>query len=207
MKIKTAIIILALFHVAGLIAILFTSYRDFFLSLTPLNLLVSFSLLFYFHKNFKNIQFFIFVGIAIIGFFAEVLGVLTGSIFGSYFYGSVLGWKFLNTPLIIGVNWIMLTYAAVYSWSKYVTNTWLIAFLSATTLVLLDFLIEPVAISYDFWLWKEDVIPNQNYVAWFAISFFFCFFLEKCRNKSTNSLAPYLLITQFIFFGVFCLFN
>ncbi len=207
MKIKTAFFILALFHVSGLIAILATPYKDLFLSLSPLNLLISSSLLFIFHKNLTKKQLVIFITIAVLGFFAEVLGVLTGVIFGSYFYGPILGWKFLNTPLIIGINWIMLTYSATYSWTKFSENSWIISFLSSTTLVLLDFLIEPVAVTYNFWQWTATEIPIQNYVAWFVISFIFCFFLAKYKDKSTNSLAPFLLITQVIFFGTLYLFN
>jgi putative membrane protein len=42
--------------------------------------------------------------IAVAGFFIEAIGVNTGLIFGNYVYKTTLGWKFLETPLIIGVN-------------------------------------------------------------------------------------------------------
>jgi putative membrane protein len=53
--------------------------------------------------------------IAVAGFFIEAIGVNTGLIFGNYVYKTTLGWKFLETPLIIGVNWILLTCSVVYS--------------------------------------------------------------------------------------------
>ena len=45
----------------------------------------------------------------IIGYFIEVLGVRFKFIFGEYFYGETLGLKILNTPLIMGVNWLSLS--------------------------------------------------------------------------------------------------
>src|SRR5689334_23098853 len=38
---------------------------------------------------------------------AEVIGVATGAIFGAYSYGEVLGFKLLEVPLIIGLNWVV----------------------------------------------------------------------------------------------------
>ena len=51
MKIKAAVIILGLFHISGIIAIVATPFKDVFLSLTPLNLLISSVLLFIFQQN------------------------------------------------------------------------------------------------------------------------------------------------------------
>jgi putative membrane protein len=70
--------------------------------------------------------------------------------FGNYVYKTTLGWKFLETPLIIGVNWILLTCSVVYSIENKIKSNLGIAFASACLLVLLDILIEPVAIQYNF---------------------------------------------------------
>lgn len=207
MKLKTAIIILGLFHLSGVIAILATPFRALFLSLTPLNLLISASLLFIFHTKLTKIQIISFALIAILGFFVEVLGVNTGKIFGVYTYGPVLGWKLFETPLMIGINWIMLSYSITYSWSNFIENKWLLAMLSAVSLVLLDVIIEPVAVIYNFWRWKNDIIPIQNYVAWGIISFLFCLILAKLKKQSSNEFAPYLIITQILFFSALLFFS
>ena len=60
-------------------------------------------------KKIKMLRFFIFA--FSIGFLVEVIGVNYGIIFGNYTYGKVLGFKVLNVPLMIGVNWFFLSIA------------------------------------------------------------------------------------------------
>ena len=207
MKIKTAFFILALFHVSGLIAILFSPFSAVFIALTPLNLIISSFLVFAFHKNYTPIQLISFGLIACLGFAVEALGVATGEIFGRYHYGPVLGWKVFETPLIIGVNWILLSYSMTFTWSNFIKNKWLLAFISAICLVLFDLIIEPVAIFYNLWRWETETVPVQNYVAWGVISFLFCLLIGLVKKESTNKLAPYLIITQVFFFSVLYLFS
>jgi putative membrane protein len=202
-KLKVSIIILVAFYVSGVIGILTNNQTIDFLSLTPLNLLVNAVLLLLNHQNGTNKQWLVFFIIAVVGYFIEVIGVTTGVIFGEYVYKTTLGWKLFETPLIIGVNWMLLTCAVVYTIGIKIKNTILIALVSASVLVALDVLIEPVAMKYDFWMWKHSIIPLKNYVAWFFISFFLCYILALYKGASKNNFAPYLLIMQFIFFGIF----
>jgi putative membrane protein len=203
LKLKISIGILIAFYVSGVIGILTNNQTIDFLSLTPLNLLINAALLFLNHQNGTNKQLIVFLIIAVVGFFIEAIGVNTGLIFGNYVYKTTLGWKFLETPLIIGINWILLTCAVVFSIDKKIKSKLGIAFASACLLVLLDVLIEPVAIRYDFWSWDETIVPIKNYIAWFIISFIFCYTIAYYKGKSKNNLAPYLLILQFMFFGIF----
>src|SRR6218665_3631044 len=104
-------LILVIVHLAGIIGIN-SPYRDFFLVLSPLNLLLSAMLLLWNHKHF-NAATIIFLAItATAGFLVEVAGVHTHIIFGSYDYGKTLGLKLFDVPLIIGINWLMLVYCA-----------------------------------------------------------------------------------------------
>lgn len=200
MKLTTAIFILFLFHVSGVIAILFTPYRDLFLSLTPLNLLISTFLVAKFHSGFSLTQIKIFILVAVLGFSVEALGVATGKIFGVYNYGPVLGWKVFETPLMIGVNWILLTYSMTYSWSRFLKNKWILVLVSAICLVLFDLIIEPVAIFYNLWRWQTENVPLQNFIAWGMVAFVFCALITHCKKDSENKLAPYLMFIQIGFF-------
>lgn len=202
-KLKVSIIILVAFYVSGIIGILTNNQTIDFLSLTPLNLLVNATLLLFNHQKWTNKQWLVFFIIAVIGYFIEVIGVTTGVIFGEYVYKTTLGWKLFETPLIIGVNWMLLTYGVVYTIGIKIKNTIGIALASACLLVALDILIEPVAMKYDFWTWKQVIIPLKNYIAWFVISFILCYVLAHYKGTSKNNFAPYLLIMQFIFFGIF----
>lgn len=207
MKLKTAIFILFLFHISGVIAILFSPYRDLFLSLTPLNLLISTFLVGKFHSSFSPTQVKIFGLIAFLGFSVEALGVATGKIFGVYHYGPVLGWKIFETPLMIGVNWILLTYSMTYSWSKWIQNKWILALVSAFSLVLFDVIIEPVAINYNLWRWETENVPLQNFMAWGIVAFIFCYLIAKYKKDTENPLAPYLIWIQISFFSLLFLLS
>jgi putative membrane protein len=203
LKLKISIIILIAFYISGIVGILTKNQTIDFLSLTPLNLLVNATLLLLNHQKGTNKQWLVFLIIAVIGYFIEVIGVTTGVIFGDYFYKTTLGWKLFETPLIIGVNWMLLTYGVVYTIGVKIKNTIGIALASAFVLVALDILIEPVAIKYDFWTWKQAIVPFKNYIAWFFISFILCYIVAHYKSVSKNNFAPYLLVMQFIFFGIF----
>ena len=48
-----------------------------------------------------------FISIAFLwGLLAEIIGVQTGILFGSYAYGETLGLKIFGAPLVIGLNWV-----------------------------------------------------------------------------------------------------
>lgn len=138
----------------------------------------------------------------LIGLFSEILGVQTGLVFGEYSYGKVLGPKILGTPLVIGVNWLMLVYCSSVSINYLLQkdSPFIKALLAAAAMVALDFLIEPVAIKYGFWSWGGEEIPLQNYLAWFAIALVLCFLFQKMIGKKKNKVALALFIMQFLFF-------
>jgi putative membrane protein len=66
----------------------------------------------------------------------------------------------------------------------------------------LDFLIEPVAIKYDYWAWAEVAVPVQNYIAWFFISLVLHWFFKLQMGKVKNPIAPFIIIAQVIYFGL-----
>jgi len=144
------------------------------------------------------------IPVFLLGYGIEVAGVQTGVIFGEYEYGSILGIKFWRTPLMIGVNWVLLTYAAGYTVNTLSPNlnSVIKAAIAATLLVLLDFLIEPVAVKWDMWSWAEVDIPMQNYLAWWLIAFIMMQIFYYSFKNSTNKVAVAVLIIQFLFFGL-----
>lgn len=160
-------LILFIFYTVGIVGISIPSLRELTVSLTPMNLLLTAGLFFWGigRKDFK-IFFAAFLAF-ILGYIVEVAGVATGVLFGEYNYGSPLGWKLFDVPLMIGVNWFLLSFASLGIAGKVFENKILKVIISATLMVLLDVLIEPVAINLDFWTWAEVDVPFQNYVMWF----------------------------------------
>jgi putative membrane protein len=194
-----SIFLILLFHVSGLIG-LHTSHRDWFLALTPLNLLVSFLAMFR-HENYRNIQIIIsFLLIFLLGFFLEVAGVNTGIIFGAYSYGPVLGFKLFNTPLLIGLNWFIMVFCIGVVLEKTKLNVLLKSLLGAAIMTISDYIIEPVAIAYNFWTWEGKEVPLQNYIAWYLFSFLFLLIFYRFKIDKMNKVAPWLLAIQIIFF-------
>ncbi len=201
-KFLISIMLLVIFYGIGIMGVVVLDNPIEFFKMTPMNLLISIFLLFWNHESWSKPLLGALVTVALAGFIVEALGVNTGLIFGEYSYGGTLGVKIFETPLMIGVNWVLLTYLAIYSLSDIINNVWLLSIFSGLILVFLDFLIEPVAIAYDFWTWAAQTIPTQNYIAWYFCSVCFCFLIKKNKQDSQNKIAPVLFIIQFLFFGI-----
>ncbi len=188
-------------HTVGVIGLL-SEYKELFLKLTSINLLISFIIVLLNQKE-KNKHFILFCCIVFdLGFIIELIGVKTGFIFGNYNYGETLGFKLFDIPLIIGINWLLLIYCTGVMIEKVSENSITKSTIGALLLVFLDLLIEPVAIKYDFWAWENGIIPLQNYVAWFLISFIFLIIFNKLNFGKNNFVAKIFLAVQLIFFIV-----
>lgn len=196
-----SIVILLVLYTVG-IGGMFSQHRAWFLSLTPMTLLVSTILLLLTHKDWRWAFFLVSVICLTTGFGIEVAGVETGMIFGEYAYGETLGWKWIDVPLIIGCNWFILVYTSGVVVSRIRTSRPVRALIAASTMTLLDLLIEPVAIAFDFWHWKDGTPPLQNYLAWFAVAFSLSMLFQSINFLRRNAVAPVLLILQFVFFGI-----
>ena len=196
-KKNISIFIILIFHIVGFVG--FIINPSYFKLLSPVNLLLSFGLIVLMSQQ-TNWQFYAALCLAaVFGFFIEVLGVKTELIFGSYHYGHSLGYKVLSVPLLIGVNWSMLLYCTAQL-SKFKNNI-LNALFGAVLMVSLDFFIEQNASKFDFWHWKSDVIPFQNYIAWFFISFLLNLVVQKYLSQKNNLTAKALYFIQLSFFA------
>ncbi|MEZ4829458.1 MAG: carotenoid biosynthesis protein [Bacteroidia bacterium] len=202
-NVKLATGFLVIFHMVGIVGLHIEASRPLFQSLTPLNLLLTIGLLAVFHQPW-NMKFGMFAFIIFwAGYLVEVAGVFTGAIFGSYSYGSALGFKIASVPPLIGLNWVMLVYITGMISQRMVSNIWVRATLGAVLLVLLDILIEPVAMRFDFWRWRDDSIPLQNYFAWFLIGWVMLYGFHSSTDEKSNPLALPVYLIQIMFFATF----
>jgi uncharacterized membrane protein len=192
-------IILVALHLVGLIGLSLPEYRDFFLMLTPAHLLTTMILLLFFHRGWND-AFPVFAAAAFwIGFGSEIIGIHTGYLYGDYVYGPTLGPKLWEVPLVIGVNWFIISYLTGSVFHK-IPNDWYAAFLGATAMTALDYILEPVAVALDFWAWKWEIIPLSNYLGWFGVSFLVQLIWRKANFEKHNPIAAFLLITWILFF-------
>jgi putative membrane protein len=201
LRLLIAKILIVALYVVGIIGLSIPEYRDLFLRLTPVQLLTSLFLILAFHRGWSD-AFPIFAAAAFwIGFGAEVIGIHTGYLFGDYVYGPTLGPMLWEVPIIIGVNWFILAYCTGIVFSK-ISNDYYAAFLGATAMTALDYIMEPVAVVLDMWYWKFEVIPVSNFVGWFGIAFVIHFIFRKANFEKSNPLAALLLISMVLFFAI-----
>lgn len=189
-----------LFHISGILGILYGN-SEWFIAATPLNLSLNFVLLL---LNCKGDYWFfpmVFLGF-ITGMITEILGVQLGWIFGDYQYGNAMGYKVLGVPLLIGVNWALLTIVTGAITQQFYKNIFARILLGVGLMIFLDLLIEPIAPLLDFWVFEGGQAPLQNYIGWAAVALFLqiVFHLLKIEIKGWFSYHLYLL--QIIFFTV-----
>lgn len=199
-----ALAVLVIFHAVGFWGLQFSGRPMYFQELTPLNLILTNILLFSLHRHW-NTQFVIFaVVVTIAGFLAEVVGVHTGLLFGNYRYGAALGAKLWDVPLLIGLNWLLLIYSTGTITNRLNQPIVVKALAGAGLMLLYDFFMEPVAMQYDFWYWKNNQIPFSNYLGWLGLAFVLQLYFHKTTLYKQNPLAPFVYLVQLLFFvGLF----
>ncbi|NHA06591.1 carotenoid biosynthesis protein [Mucilaginibacter sp. HC2] len=205
---RISIIIIILFHAVGLIGCSLPATDVLFLKLVPWHLLLMTVVIIYNHDQLEGLFFLFAMIVFLTGFAAEWIGVHTGWLFGNYVYGETLGIQLSRIPLMIGVNWFLLIYSTGVLLQRTRIKSRIIRILTgAVILVLLDILIEPMAIHFDYWHWANNHIPLKNYVCWFGLSAVLLFGFDQFKFKQQSIVAPALLIIQFVFFMALELLN
>jgi len=141
------------------------------------------------------------------GFILEWIGVHTGWPFGDYRYGNALGPKWMGVPLIIGLNWFVVS-VSVRQWIPQRAGKWgeilrhpaVFSALAALGMVGLDALIEPVAPKLDYWYWAQGVAPLRNFVGWFAGGWLLQGLLNRVLPFRPNQIARWTFPIQVVFF-------
>lgn len=216
-KYNIAIFIALLFHISGVIGILFTPYKAWFIANTPLNLVVMLVLLIWLQPK-KNASFFLFFAIAfLVGMGTEIIGVNTGKLFGHYHYSSVMGSKLNGVPYLIGINWFVVVFCSgiiIAKLNDWIEDKYLAAelqlppFLKTVSFILdgallatlFDYNLEPVAIKLNFWQWQNNQIPMYNFICWFIISASLLVVFRRLNFSKNNHFAIHLFIIQLLFF-------
>lgn len=209
-----------LFHGTGVLGILFTPYKDWFVSSTPLVLLFMFLLLA--NTQLKSIKNFLlsFTIAFVISMATEIIGVNTGLLFGEYQYGPVLGPKILGVPWLIGLNWFVIVYCSGSFLLQSIeliksklnipltraTSTTVVVLGGAAMATFFDFILEPVAVKLNFWTWNNGDIPLFNYLCWFVVSAVLLRINLQLKQVNAHVFASSLLIIQAVFFLMLNLF-
>jgi len=195
-----SIAIIWLFHVCGILGIIYGN-SEWFISATPLNLSINFFLLLINCNSHKWFFHMVILGF-LTGMITEILGVQRGWIFGDYQYGGALGYKILGVPILIGVNWALLTIITAAIAQQFYENLFMRIVIGVSLMIFLDLLIEPIAPILDFWAFEGGDAPLQNYIGWTAVALFLQSIFHYFRVEVNGWFPNQLYLLQIIFFAV-----
>ena len=192
--------LLIIYYTVGMGLFLIPVTRPLFKQLTPLSLIMSFGAVLILQKHWPGKLILAFFAVFIVSIITEMIGVRTGILFGAYTYGEALGIKILDTPIVIGLNWLFLVYCtAAIAGSTRLSKTGRIL-LGAGLMVAYDGVLEYVAPVTGMWYWENPYPGFRNFLMWFLLSSLFHTLFQMLDLNIENKPARYLFLIQFIFF-------
>ena len=201
-KKNISIFIIWLVHISGFLGMVFYDL-DFFAGFTSINLSLMSIIIFTNIKLTNKNQIFSLLLIFLVGMLSEFIGVNYGLIFGEYTYGNNLGFKLFGVPLLIGLNWVILTVICANIASILIKNNsiLLMIILGTTLMLIMDFVMEPIAPKLDLWKFKNLVVPTSNYIGWLIISILTQTIYNIQFKDKEFKISLNLYTAIFIFFG------
>ena len=195
-KFKKDVIFLIVVYVAGIIGI---NINDSFLKLSFVSLIIPMVLfLIRLKPSIKDLV--LLALVFSLTFFSEWLGVNYGWIFGEYLYGDSLGIKIGGVPLMIGVNWVLLSVVSRQALFGVFSNKYIVAFFAPILMLLIDFILEPIAPKLGFWDWNNIDVPISNYRDWFIVALISQLILFNFKKLDT------LIFWSVMYLGILTLF-
>lgn len=195
------ILLIYIMFTVGIIGHLSSATEGLMLMLTPITLLFLGTLVIYVSNKTSESNFIMWIiSTYLFTFMIEVIGVKTGIVFGEYSYGKTLGLKMFDVPLIIGLNWTLVILGSIVFVKLFIDNIFISSFLASLIAVFFDFVMEPVAVKLDYWSWTYNIIPLQNYLAWFILAFISSAIFNLLKVKIGSKLPITYVIAQLVFF-------
>lgn len=190
--------ILIINHLVGLVGLNSPHAADFEL-LSWINLVISFAFILSFQQPLDG-KLGVFAGLTfLLGMAVEILGITTGFPFGEYHYTQQFGPMAFNVPLIIGINWILLTYCTASIFSRYAISPWFKILFAASLMTALDLLLEPFSIRHNFWVWANGTPPVQNFISWWVVAVFMQWMLHQFAVTVDSAIARWYVVLLALF--------
>jgi putative membrane protein len=206
LKEKITLFFIALFYITSAFFLTSNSLNFRFFEYSSFIILLNFLIVIIFQKNKFNKKFLLFfILFYLFFFFIEVLGVKTGKIFGSYFYGKSLGFKIFETPVLIGLNWIFLIYLTFAFSELFKISDKFKIILGSFLMLFYDFILEKVAPLMDLWFWEGNRVPFLNYFSWFIFGLISHFILRFFKFEIKNIFAVFIYFLHIIFYLIILL--
>ena len=184
-----------LFGVFGILVIDF----DLFLSLSPISLIFTFLIVVYSNIEVSYKSFATIIFIFSLSIISEIIGVNYGLLFGSYYYGENLGYSIYGVPLVIGLNWVVLTVSSGNIASYLFENKYLSIFIGSLLMLILDVIMEQVSGNIDFWYFNDDNLIF-NYITWFILGACNQYFYQSLNYTKNLVISVNVYISFIVFF-------
>jgi len=196
-----AAIIFSIFYFVGFLGHIFKVTRPYMLAMTPYFLVIFgiLAILPVLREKSRGVLFWA-AGTMMVTFFLESLGTKTGLVFGAYTYGRTLGVSLLEVPPVIAFNWLLVVIGSIILSSFITKKAFFTALFAGAFAVLFDFVMEPIAITFSYWWWHGEVIPLQNYIAWFLIAFASALVFGLMKLDVKSRIPMIYVLVQFAFF-------
>ena len=191
-----------LFTVSAMVGISL-GYTEWFLSKTPLNMLILFGVLSLLYRlaSPKLLAYTVFVFVASI--LVEMHGVHYGILFGPYHYLDFLGPKIAGVPWIIGVNWAILVLSTAALSTHFIASIPLRVLTATIAMVLMDAIIEPLAPSFRFWVFDSGMPTWVNYAGWFGTALVVHSVYQALKLQGNWRVSAHVLLAQAVFITYF----
>ena len=205
---KTANILPLIIWLNQLFGLFGIFYVDFnlFLSLSPISLFFTFLIVLFYNVEFSLKQLSVAFFIIFMSFICEIIGVNYGILFGSYEYGNNLAPLIFGVPLVIGLNWFVLTIScgniSHYIFSK---NKYFSILFGSFLMLILDFVMEQVSGNIDFWYFYDKNLLF-NYVTWFLLGLLNQYLYQSFMNKKNLIISINIYFSFFVFFLILLFF-
>lgn len=128
------------------------------------------------------------IGVAVLGFAVEAVGVSSGFPFGTYAYTRVLQPQLFGVPVVMGFAWMALVAFASDAAARMRLALWPAAFVAALWTTAADLVIDPLAVNhFGYWTWASVGtyyrIPFTNFAGWFFTALLAC----RCFGPRSQS--------------------
>ncbi|MEA4967787.1 MAG: carotenoid biosynthesis protein [Bacteroidaceae bacterium] len=190
-----------IFYSVGIIGLSINYSHKLFTFLSPIILILTLFLLFYYDRKAtdrKRILYFSFLFLS--SYIIEMIGVNTGLLFGEYQYHHGLGFKLFETPLLIGINWILMIYitSSIFTKLKYGFLSQVV--IPSSLMIIYDIIMERAAPKMEMWSWEDNIIPFQNFIMWGFLAVFFHSIRYFSKIEIKNKMAIPIYLAQIILF-------
>lgn len=191
--------VFARFYAVGALLWLLPPTRGLFAALTAPSLAAVTVAALLFHRGWKRTTVGWFAFIALSAYGMEWAGVHDARLFGAYAYGPGLAPLVGGVPLVIGLNWLWLTYASHDCAARIVRTPLLRIVVGSLLMVGYDAVLEWAAPPMRMWHFAGGYAPLRNFAVWLGASLVYHAGFEVWGIRSDNRPARVLFALQALF--------